>query len=177
MDNVQELLQKLIDNTTDFNKEGRCRKIIFWFNKEGEEGETIETVESLHINNAEILIYDNNSFFLRYHIETEKPKDNFIIFFPDGKQNIYDNPLLDLYVKNMDLEFSLDKASQIINDLKLDKDLRPIIEKNYKFFKSAKRVESLKKFDEEKTRENLEYMIIAALLGIKSIQIEEIIKN
>lgn len=177
MENVQGLLQDLIDNNIDFNKIGRKRKIIFWFNEKGVNEESREEVEKIKLKEAELLIYDNNSFYIRYHIEKEKPNQNFVIFFPNGKQNLSDNPLLDLYTKNMDLEFSLNKISKIINELKLDTSCREIIEENYKFFKGSKRVEAFAKFEQEKNKNNIQYIITTCLLGIKTIQIEEIIKN
>ena len=64
-----------------FNREdekSRTRKIIFWYDPKKEYESTIDKLE---LDNTEIIKYDKNSFWIRYHIEREELSKNIIIYF------------------------------------------------------------------------------------------------
>ena len=73
---VQELLVQFLlqDNTRD-----RKRKIIFWYD---EKQEYSEDIDDIVLSDTEIIKYDNNSFWIRYHIEKEIPDKNVLIYLP-----------------------------------------------------------------------------------------------
>lgn len=77
-DEVKELLLATLVGsfTQDRN---RTRKIIFWYDPKEEYRELIN---ELKIDNTEIIVYDNNSFWIRYHIEKEELNKNIIIYLP-----------------------------------------------------------------------------------------------
>ena len=87
---VQELLVQFLlqDNTRD-----RKRKIIFWYD---EKQEYSEDIDDIVLSDTEIIKYDNNSFWIRYHIEKEIPDKNVLIYLPFAKKKGLDNDLLDL---------------------------------------------------------------------------------
>ena len=75
------------------NERKRTRKIVFWYDAKEE---YIELIKQLKVDNTEIIIYENNSFWIRYHIEKEEPNKNIVIYFPCDRLKGLDNELLDL---------------------------------------------------------------------------------
>ena len=90
-DNVKELL---IDYLNNIDNKKRERKVIFWYDENKEYKDAINELTT--DENTEIIKYDNNSFWIRYHIEKEIPEKNVILYFDTTKPEINDNFLLDL---------------------------------------------------------------------------------
>ena len=69
-DEVLELLKDTLNGAFSRDTERqRTRKIIFWYDSKKEYEEFINELE---LDNTEIIKYDNNSFWIRYHIENEE---------------------------------------------------------------------------------------------------------
>ena len=138
---VQELLVQFLlqDNTRD-----RKRKIIFWYD---EKQEYSEDIDDIVLSDTEIIKYDNNSFWIRYHIEKEIPDKNVLIYLPFAKKKGLDNDLLDLESANEDYIFNPDSTTMRINNLGLTNEERSIIKKYEKFFKDKKRELRFKEFE------------------------------
>ena len=169
---VQELLVQFLlqDNTRD-----RKRKIIFWYD---EKQEYSEDIDDIVLSDTEIIKYDNNSFWIRYHIEKEIPDKNVLIYLPFAKKKGLDNDLLDLESANEDYIFNPDSTTMRINNLGLTNDERSIIKKYEKFFKDKKRELRFKEFEiDVKDNSNIDNIVTACLLNLKTISIDEIIKN
>ena len=64
-DEVKELLISMISSP---NTKDRKRKIIFWYDSKQEYQDFINELE---LEDTEIIKYNNNSFWIRYHIEKE----------------------------------------------------------------------------------------------------------
>lgn len=153
----------------------RIRKIIFWYDSKQEYQDFIN---ELQLENTEIIKYDNNSFWIRYHIEKEELNKNIIIYLPFERKKGIDNELLDLESSNRDLLFNLDSTTMRIKNLALTDDCREIVSKYAKFFGNKKREAEFKNFDiEEKTQYNIDLIITAIMLNIKSINEDEILKE
>ena len=114
----------------------RIRKIIFWYDSKQEYQDFIN---ELQLENTEIIKYDNNSFWIRYHIEKEELNKNIIIYLPFERKKGIDNELLDLESSNRDLLFNLDSTTMRIKNLALTDDCREIVSKYAKFFGNKKR--------------------------------------
>ena len=79
-DEVTQLLLDTINGEfSRDNEKKRTRKIIFWYDPKEEYRELIN---ELNIENTEIIVYDNNSFWIRYHIEKEELTKNIVIYLP-----------------------------------------------------------------------------------------------
>lgn len=79
---------------------------------------------------------------------------------------------------NSDLIFNPDDTTKKLKSLNLTEDCRDIINSYDKFFNSKKRKNDFKLFDiDKKTPSNIDYIITSILLGIKSINDEDILKN
>lgn len=175
MEEVINHLKEILYNP--FNREderSRTRKIIFWYDPKKEYESTIDELE---LDNTEIIKYDKNSFWIRYHIEREELSKNIIIYFPFDKRNNLDNDLLDLEVSNSDLIFNPDMVNIKLRSLGLKNEFRPLIIKYEKFFANNKRLIEFKNFDIEKNVNNFDLIVTSVLLKIKTINEDEILKE
>lgn len=175
MEEVINHLKEILYNP--FNREderSRTRKIIFWYDPK-KEYESI--IDELELDNTEIIKYDKNSFWIRYHIEREELSKNIIIYFPFDKRNNLDNDLLDLEVSNSDLVFNPDMVNIKLRSLCLKNEFRPLIIKYEKFFANNKRLIEFKNFDIEKNVNNFDLVVTSVLLKIKTINENEILKE
>lgn len=171
---IEEVKELLLSTILKDNTKGRNRKIIFWYD---EKEEYKELINDIAISDTEIIVYDSNSFWIRYHLEIEEPNKNFILYFPFERIKGSDNPLLDLECLNSDYIFNPDSTTMRIKNLDLDEDCRKIIQKYARFFNSKKREDSFREFDVEKTEFNIDLIITSILLNIKSITEDDILKN
>ena len=175
-DEVLELLKDTLNGAFSRDTERkRTRKIIFWYDSKQDYADFINELE---LDNTEIIKYDNNSFWIRYHIEKEELNKNIIIYLPFERKKGIDNDLLDLETANSDLLFNPDSTTMRLKNLGLTEDCRNIINKYAKFFGNKKRENEFKNFDiEEKDNDNIDLIITAILLNIKSINEDEILKE
>ena len=173
---VLELLKDTLNGAFSRDTERkRTRKIIFWYDPKQD---YIDFINELELDNTEIIKYDNNSFWIRYHIEKEELNKNIIIYLPFERKKGIDNDLLDLETANSDLLFNPDSTTMRLKNLGLTEDCRNIINKYAKFFGNKKRENEFKNFDiEEKDNDNIDFIITAILLNIKSINEDEILKE
>ncbi len=173
---VLELLKDTLNGAFSRDTERkRTRKIIFWYDPKQDYADFINELE---LDNTEIIKYDNNSFWIRYHIEKEELNKNIIIYLPFERKKGIDNDLLDLETANSDLLFNPDSTTMRLKNLGLTEDCRNIINKYAKFFGNKKRENEFKNFDiEEKDNDNIDLIITAILLNIKSINEDEILKE
>ena len=175
-DEVLELLKDTLNGafSRDIERK-RTRKIIFWYDPKQDYTDFINEFE---LDNTEIIKYDNNSFWIRYHIEKEELNKDIIIYLPFERKKGIDNDLLDLEIANSDLIFNPDSTTMRLKNLELTEDCRNIINKYAKFFGNKKRENEFKNFDiEEKDNDNIDLIITAILLNIKSINEDEILKE
>lgn len=175
-DEVLELLKDTLNGAFSRDAERkRTRKIIFWYDPKQD---YVDFINELELDNTEIIKYDNNSFWIRYHIEKEEINKNIIIYLPFERKKGIDNDLLDLETANSDLLFNPDSTTMRLKNLGLTEDCRNIINKYAKFFGNKKRENEFKNFDiEEKDNDNIDLIITAILLNIKSINEDEVLKE
>jgi uncharacterized protein (TIGR02687 family) len=171
-EDVQELLvQFLLQNNT----RDRKRKIIFWYD---EKQEYSEDLDSIVLSDTEIIKYDSNSFWIRYHVEKEIPEKNVLIYLPFARKKGLDNELLDMESENEDYIFNPDSTTMRINNLGLTNEERSIIKKYERFFKDKKREQRFKEFEiDVKDSSNIDIIVTACLLNLKTISVDEIIKS
>lgn len=172
---VKELLLSTLNNPFSHEQEKmRNRKIMFWYDPKREYE---EFVAGLDLDNTEIIIHDNNSQWIRYHLEKEELTKNIVLYFPFDRKKGIDNDLLDLYSANSDLLFNPDSTTMRLKNLSLPEECRNVIAKYNKFFNNTKRELKFKEFDIEKTEDNIDYIITAILLNIKATNIDDILKQ
>ena len=124
-DEVTQLLLDTINGEfSRDNEKKRTRKIMFWYDPKEEYRELIN---ELNIEDTEIIVYDNNSFWIRYHIEKEELTKNIVIYLPFERLKGTDNELLDIESSNSDLLFNPDATTMRLKNLELTEDCRNII--------------------------------------------------
>lgn len=175
-DEVLELLKDTLKGAFSRDTERkRTRKIIFWYDSKQE---YLEFVDELELDNTEVIKYDNNSFWIRYHIEKEELNKNIIIYLPFERKKGIDNDLLDLESSNSDLLFNPDSTTMRLKNLGLTEDCRAIIKKYSKFFANKKREAEFRNFDVEvKDNDNIDLIVTSIMLNIKSINEDDILKE
>lgn len=175
-DEVLELLKDTLKGAfTRDSEKARKRKIIFWYDSKQEYQDFINELE---LEDTEIIKYDNNSFWIRYHIEKEELNKNIIIYLPFERKKSIDNDLLDLENSNSDLLFNPDSTTMRLKNLGLTEDCRKVINKYDRFFANKKRETEFKNFDiEDKNTDNIDLIITSIMLGIKSINLDDILKE
>ena len=173
---VKELLISMLNSSFSATSEkSRNRKIIFWYDAKKDYEELLSELE---LEDTEIIKYDNNSLWIRYHIEKEELNKNIVIYLPFERQKGVNNELLDIETANSDLIFNPDSTTMRLKNLGLSDECRAVIKKYNRFFNNKIRENDFKVFDiEDKNNENIDYIIMAILLGIKSINVDDIIKN
>lgn len=173
---VKELLISMLNSSFSATSEkSRNRKIIFWYDAKKDYEELLDELE---LEDTEIIKYDNNSLWIRYHIEKEELNKNIVIYLPFERQKGVNNELLDIETANSDLIFNPDSTTMRLKNLGLSDECRVVIKKYNRFFNNKIRENDFKEFDiEDKNSENIDYIITAILLGIKSINVDDIIKN
>lgn len=172
---VKELLISMLNSSFSATSEkSRNRKIIFWYDAKKDYEELLDELE---LEDTEIIKYDNNSLWIRYHIEKEELNKNIVIYLPFDRQKGIGNDLLDLETANSDLLFNPDSTTMRLKNLGLSDDCRAVIKKYDRFFNNKTRESEFREFDIEKDNDNIDYIVTSILLGIKSINIDDIIKN
>ncbi len=150
------------------------RKIIFWYDENTQYTEYVKTISK---DDLEVIIYENNSFWIRYHLEYEQKEKDVILYIQEKRKNGVDNNLLDLYLINKDYIFNPNIDSVRLKNLGLGEDSRYYIQSNQKFFGNRKREDEFKKRLELLKDNNINHIICSILLGIKSVNEDEIFKN
>ena len=172
---VKELLISMLNSSFSATSEkSRNRKIIFWYDAKKDYEELLDELE---FEDTEIIKFNNNSLWIRYHIEREELNKNIVIYLPFDRQKGINNDLLDLETANSDLLFNPDSTTMRLKNLGLSDDCRVVIKKYDRFFNNKTRESEFKEFDIEKDSDNIDYIVTSVLLGIKSINIDDIIKN
>lgn len=123
---------------------GQKRNIVFWYNGDGKFQEQLPGLQE-QLDDAEIVTYTgNNSFNLKYKIEVENPKKNYLVYVPSFKPASADNYLLDMYMYSQ--EFEADVATIYMRELGIKNPALFESVKQYEaFFGNQKRIAELKK--------------------------------
>jgi len=172
----KELLNDTLNNPFSRDSERkRTRKIVFWYDPKESYSELLP---ELQFDNTEIVKYDNNSFWIRYHIEKEELNKNILIYLPFDKPSSINNDLLDLETANKDYVLNIDSTTMKIKNLNLTNDERNVIKKYNKFFNNKKRETDFLEFDiDDKNSNNIDLIITAILVNLKTINEDDILKS
>lgn len=173
--NLSEVKKVLEEN---FNKEasnGKIRNIIFWYDGDGE---FVEDIKNLQLDNANILhLTDNNKLYIKYLLEKEDTKSNYLIYSPQPKPGPRENWLLD--IEKYSEEFSTDKATVIMRNLAVkDEGLRNVFKKYLRFFNNQERYSRFASYKiEDYTEEKVDIGVLSALCKLHIADLELVIKT
>ena len=170
---MAELSLKQVADKLNEEFAGDGRRIVFWYD---DNGDFAEEIEQIKLENAKILILDgHNQFATKLIIEREDRESSFLIYAPFPEPSIRNNHLADvsLYSKR----FYADRASLIVRDLEMDRELLPVIQKHIKFFGSKDRLQRFYALETNKhTHDSLLAAMMCVCCRVKAVSFDEILR-
>lgn len=169
---IQELNSRFAQELPEFYK----RRVIFWYD---EDGEHLENVKDIELDNATVVVLsDDNMFTVKKLITSDDTSSNFLIYRP------FDLADEDNWLLNVELyseEYRSDLISSYIDEMKLKPtlDIRKCVKQYSKFFNSKERRKKFTALVEGKDVEKRAYLhmaVMATIVGIKEIRPNAIIK-
>jgi len=161
----QELIEQSLDKKfAESLKPGEKRRIIFWYDTEGQ---FRDLIDDLHLEDAKIhRLTENNHFSTKYLLEAEDTESNYLIYANNRPAWDVDNWLIDIILYSY--EFSADRLALHMDELGINKGLKALVKNYEKFFNSAGRRKKLAAcgiaaWDEEE----LEIALMSVLCGLK----------
>ncbi len=131
--NFKQITDKLNEGFT-----GDVRKLIFWYDAEGE---FAEDVDSLKLDNAKVYhLQRDNQFQTKIFLEREDTSTNYLVYAPFAKPDVRENHLADTIKYSK--EFFADRASLLMLDLGMDMRCKPVIEHYIRFFGDKRRTQA-----------------------------------
>ena len=130
--NIKQIIDRLNAEFT-----GDTRKLVFWYD---DNGEFVEDMQTVTLDNAKVyFLQPDNQFATKLFLERQDTTTNYLVYAPFPKPDVRDNHLEDtmLYSKR----FFADRASLLSVDLGIDEKYKPIIEKHIKYFASKERTQ------------------------------------
>ena len=121
--NIKQIIDRLNAEFT-----GDTRKLVFWYD---DNGEFVEDMQTVTLDNAKVyFLQPDNQFATKLFLERQDTTTNYLVYAPFPKPDVRDNHLEDtmLYSKR----FFADRASLLSVDLGIDEKYKPIIEKHIK---------------------------------------------
>jgi hypothetical protein len=115
-------------------------RIVFWNDTKRELREEFDSMQLEGVEKVELV---NNEFGVKYRILREDPEQKFLLYREGPQPAMLDNWLLDVELAYGD--FRADQSSIWLSELELDSDFQDVVKDHAEFYRSAKRIESLKK--------------------------------
>ena len=166
--NLKQIVDKL---NTEFV--GETRKLVFWYDDNGEFSEDIDSIE---LNNAKVYkLEKGNQFYTKFFLEKEDTTTNYLVYAPFSKPPVAENHLEDtmLYSKR----FFADRASLLSVDLGIEEKYKPIIEKHIKYFGNKDRVQRFYDLEIENfNEENILIGLMSAICKTRTCSFDEVIR-
>lgn len=171
LDEVTKVLNDIYKEPLQYEKK---RHIVFWYDAEGE---FLEDIDTLELENTRLLkLTNNNYFYIRYELEKLDTISNILIYANMEKPNPRENWLLDIY--KYSVEFSTDKTTVMMRDLNIkDPSLTLILKKYSKFFSNKERYAAFKKLNiDQYTEDNIHIAVLSVLCKLSMPNFEEVTK-
>ena len=170
---MAEMNFKQITDKLNAEFTGDIRKLIFWYDAEGEFAEDVDTLE---LQNAKVYhLQKDNQFRTKLFLEREDRTTNYLIYAPFSKPDIRENHLADTI--HYSKEFFADRASLLMLDLGMDTRCKPIIERYIKFFGEKKRTQAFYDLEiSSYNRASIEIGLMSVLCRCKLPSFEEVLR-
>jgi hypothetical protein len=166
--NIKQIIDRLNAEFT-----GDTRKLVFWYD---DNGEFVEDMQTVTLDNAKVyFLQPDNQFATKLFLERQDTTTNYLVYAPFPKPDVRDNHLEDtmLYSKR----FFADRASLLSVDLGIDEKYKPIIEKHIKFFASKERTQRVYDLEIETfNEENSIIGLLSAICRTRTCSFEEVIR-
>ena len=166
--NIKQIIDRLNAEFT-----GDTRKLVFWYD---DNGEFVEDMQNVELDNAKVyFLQPDNQFATKLFLERQDTTTNYLIYAPFPKPDVKDNHLEDtlLYSKR----FFADRASLLSVDLGIDEKYKPVIEKHIKFFANKERTQRFYDLEIENfNEENIITGLLSAICRTRTCSFEEVIR-
>lgn len=173
--NLNEVNRVLQESFQKELTDGKKRHIVFWYD---EEGEFLEDIDNLQLENIRIWkLTKNNLFATKYELEKKDPESHFLIYANMAKPAPKEDWLLDVY--KYSIEFATDKITVMMRDFRItDDSLRPVFKKYTKFFNNKERYALFQSYSlQEFTEEEIDIAILSALCKSPFNHLDEVMKG
>ena len=170
---MAELNLKQITDKLNFQLRGDVRRLVFWYD---DNGEFAEDIDSLELENAKVLHLErDNQFYIKHFLECVDTTTHYLVYAPFPKPDIYENHLEDTIRYSM--RFYADRASLIALDLGYDDKLKSVIQRYHKFFESKERTQKYYDLEVEAVSpSDIEIGIMCVLCKLKTANYEELVR-
>lgn len=171
---MAELSLKQISERLNAKFTGDSRRLVFWYD---EHGDFSEDIDSLQLENAQILKLDpKGQFALKYFLERQDTVHNYVIYAPFPKTETRKNHLEDMILYSGC--FYADRISLLCADLGIQGALRPVIEKHNRFFSSQERTRQFRELGMEKfDADRILTGMMSVLCGLTTCSFEQIVRE
>ena len=170
---MAEMSIKQITDRLNTEFTGDTRKLVFWYD---DNGEFVEDMQNVELENAKVyFLQPDNQFATKRFLERQDTTTNYLIYAPFPKPEVRDNHLEDtlLYSKR----FFADRASLLSVDLGIEEKYKPVIEKYIKFFASKERTQRFYDLEIENfNEENIITGLLSAICRTRTCSFEEVIR-
>lgn len=171
---MAELNLKQITDKLNSEFVGDIRKLVFWYDAGAE---FASDIDNLGLENAKILkLEHDNQFYIKYFLEREDTKTNYLVYAPFPKPVLKENHLADTirYSK----EFFADRASLLQVDLGIDEKYKPVLQHYIKFFGAKDRTQKFYELEIENFNKSvIETALMSVLCRTKIVSFEEIVRK
>ncbi|ANS73207.1 alkaline phosphatase [Paenibacillus yonginensis] len=166
--NLKQIADKLNNEFT-----GEPRKLVFWYD---DQGEFAEDIDALELQNAKVYrLEPDNQFYTKYFLERLDRTTNYLIYAPFPKPPVRDNHLADTVKYSK--QFYADRASLLAVDLGIDEKYKPVIQKYIKFFGAKDRTRRFYDLEIENfTEDVIEIALMSACCKTRTASFEEVVR-
>ncbi|MDO5135221.1 MAG: BREX-1 system phosphatase PglZ type A [Eubacteriales bacterium] len=170
---MAELNLKQITDKLNAEFTGGVRKLVFWYDANGEFAEDVDTLELV---NAKVLhLEPDNQFYTKYFLECVDRVTNYLVYAPFAKPNLRENHLADTLKYSK--EFFADRASLLTLDLGIDERFKPVIQHYIKFFGEKKRTQAFYDLELDTFHRNtIEVALMSVICKCKTPSYEEVLR-
>jgi len=159
-------LEQITDTlNSEFKKEGR--RLVFWYD---EKQEFLSEIEELQLENAKLLVLREDDLFkTKILLERQEKETNYLIYAPFKRSENRENHLADTIMYSK--VFLTDWISIMAQNLKIDDELKGVMEEHRKFFEAKDRREKFEKLvndSKPSKKEDMEIILMRAITGSKA---------
>ena len=159
-------LEQITDTlNSEFKKEGR--RLVFWYD---EKQEFLSEIEELQLENAKLLVLREDELFkTKILLERQEKEINYLIYAPFKRSENRENHLADTIMYSK--VFLTDWISIMAQNLKIDDELKGVMEEHRKFFEAKDRREKFEKLvndSKPSKKEDMEIILMRAITGSKA---------
>ena len=152
---------------------GDSRKLVFWYDEQGEFAEDIDGIELIKAKVYKLK--PGNQFYTKYFLEKVDTNTNYLIYAPFPKPSVPENHLEDMLAYSK--RFYADRASLLLVDLGIEEKYKPVIEKHIKFFANKDRTQRFYDLEIENfSEENILIGLMSAVCRTRTYSFDEIVR-